>query len=418
MVDGEVNRIIVISDTHFGSELFNHDDFCDFLEWIPTLTNNPKTIHCKKIMDENGNERDAVVTVTLEAPEKLILLGDILELWDPICQNRDFTLTHSANPFRLMENLPCKKVYVIGNHDEDLSDIHNVIKMGNAYEKCKGTEMKENIESIFHDKLKLEIYDRHYPPKDKKTDIAKGEQIGKWTYFFLHGHQFDKIQVTKAISDFFKTRIDPIDYLQDLVNISFTKDLYGGNPRAIAGFIISFVVWLGLGYKLSSYDSSNDSLLIFILLFIPFLLLTLFVLVTILPKPLTYLQRKVWELLKFKVKDKSAKEVVEESFMARQDKINADVVVFGHTHFAGKHFLQSGWKLKGLRKIKKLLGRVKPEEEGRKKLFVNTGGWVVVDDKDELRKVNTFAYIDKTGIYLFKWEGKDKDPSCIEGFSI
>lgn len=407
---GVEKRVIVISDTHMGSEQFNHDDLCEFLEWIPSLRDSPKTVPCKKIKDGEGNSVDT--DVTLKEPGKLILLGDILEFWDPICQNRDFSLIYSAKPFTLIENLPCEKVYVIGNHDEDLSDLDKAI-IGLKFKECKKPDVKGGMKSLVYNTLKLKIYDRHYPRK--KNGIAHGEQIGKWNYFYLHGHQFDKIQVTKTISDILKTRFDPIDYFQDLVNVSFTKEMYSGNKKSILGFIFWFVVWLGLGYKVDYYFSNSFSG--FILSLIPFLFLTLFVLASLLPKFVTSLQRKVWDKL-FKVKDETAQEVVEGSFMARPDKINADVVVFGHTHLASNYFLKAGWKLKGLRKIKKLFGLIKPEEEGRKKMFVNTGGWVKVNQDDGApRDVNTFAYIDETGIYLLKWEGKDKVPTCIDGFS-
>ena len=144
-----------------------------------------------------------------------------------------------------------------------------------------------------------------------------------------------------------------------------------------------------------------------------------FVSVSLLPKLITSSQRKLWILLSFKVKDQSSREVVENSFRTRPDKINADVVVFGHTHVTDTYHLPSGWTFKGLRRFLKLFYPKKQSEEGREKRFVNTGCWVSPENDTDLSVPrNTFAYIDNTGIYLFKWEGKNKDPICIDCFSI
>ena len=60
------------------------------------------------------------------------------------------------------------------------------------------------------------------------------------------------------------------------------------------------------------------------------------------------------------------------------DKIDADVIVFGHTHNAGTYY-----------------------KEDEKRLFVNTGCWV---EECAEEKRNTFLYIDAEAPYLLKWD--------------
>jgi len=66
MGDGPV---IVVSDTHFGFEPESKKRFENLLNWLTTSE--------RKVLTSKGEER------TLEAPLKIILLGDVLEYWTP-----------------------------------------------------------------------------------------------------------------------------------------------------------------------------------------------------------------------------------------------------------------------------------------------------------------------------------------------
>jgi len=73
------NGYIIVSDVHLGSEKCNQKEFCCFLEWIQGLQDQglqdpkspPKIVKYK--------DKDIII----EIPKKIILLGDILELWNP-----------------------------------------------------------------------------------------------------------------------------------------------------------------------------------------------------------------------------------------------------------------------------------------------------------------------------------------------
>ncbi len=120
--------------------------------------------------------------------------------------------------------------------------------------------------------------------------------------------------------------------------------------------------------------------------------LTGFFALSSIPGIITRTQRKFYDAKK--PKDKTAEQIIEDEYYQEQkDTVEADVIVFGHTHFASSHV-------------------------GKKKLFINSGCWVgedsIIDDKQ--RYTNTFVYIDENGAYILKW-GKGKI-ACIEDFPI
>lgn len=64
--------------------------------------------------------------------------------------------------------LPCEKVYVLGNHDKSLENF-----AAQTYALKNGD---------------LEIFYRHFP----ETAESEYVTIGERNYYFIHGHQFDK----------------------------------------------------------------------------------------------------------------------------------------------------------------------------------------------------------------------------------
>ena len=90
---------IIVSDVHLGSDKCNHKEFCYFLEWIRSLENQPLILKCK--------DRE----VTIKSPDKIILLGDILELWDPKEGDRDNVTRDCMRPLSLLSNINCDKIY-------------------------------------------------------------------------------------------------------------------------------------------------------------------------------------------------------------------------------------------------------------------------------------------------------------------
>jgi UDP-2,3-diacylglucosamine pyrophosphatase LpxH len=207
---------IVVSDVHLGSDSCNQSEFCDFLEWVRGLNSQSKKVNYK---DPDGKDSE----VTIIKPEKMVLLGDILELWDPKEGNRDNVIMESMKPFSILSEADFEKVYVVGNHDDSLGELEDYV----------------NFVTLPND-TKFEVHDSHYPEADKQTGIPRGFNAGKGnrTYFFLHGQQFDKEQdVLRKVSRLIGESWDPIAWFQSLFNITYTKKHWMEN---LIAFLILF----------------------------------------------------------------------------------------------------------------------------------------------------------------------------------
>lgn len=96
--------------------------------------------------------------------------------------------------------------------------------------------------------------------------------------------------------------------------------------------------------------------------------------------------------------DKTAEQVIQHKYYQKnKETIDADVVVFGHTHFASSYELKT---------------------EAGKKLFLNSGCWIGKDMEfnGTLSYVNTFIYLNEIGAYILTWRGSGKI-ECIEAFT-
>ncbi|MFZ3059135.1 MAG: hypothetical protein WA102_05280 [Candidatus Methanoperedens sp.] len=400
---------IVVSDVHLGSKVYdryNRDMFCSFLNWVRGLENKEETIKC------------GTKDVTIHKPENLILLGDILELWDPKDGDRDNVIKDSIIPFSVLSDINCDKTYVIGNHDDSLGELEDDVN---------------NV--VLPNGKKFTIYDRHYP--EKKADMATGIHIGKKSYFFLHGHQFDKEQAILAwVSDLIGESWNPLGWFQDLYNILDTKKHWMRN------FLIFSLLFLAGGFFWSkflppvlqgplTFPGSLSSailpilsgiiLLFFIIkrfyalsaaLFVIFLgswlfsnqsgLLTIiwgtltgFFALGSIPGVVANTQRKFYNM--FKSTDKTAEQIITDRYYRKdKDTIEADIVVFGHTHFASSYG---------------------PNPDTGNRLFINSGCFYGKDKKidGKMRYANTFIYIDDGGAYILRWLGLGKI-ECIEAF--
>ncbi len=418
---------IVVSDVHLGNDYCNQPEFCDFLEWVRGLNNQSKKVNYK---DVDGKDSE----VTIIKPEKMVLLGDILELWDPKDGNRDNVIMESTKPFSILSQADFEKVYVVGNHDDSLSELEDYV---NFVTLPNGT--------------KFEVHDRHYPEADKQTSIPRGYKIGKGnrTYFFLHGQQFDKEQdVLRKVSRLIGESWDPIAWFQSLYNITYTKKhwvenliiflilffagMYGLEELVISRFlnqmnVILFIVTIALLYfglryvwnllLINYFKYKLFTNLIWAILIIlgvysgwSYYLLhqpsqftyiviwaagTGFFAISSIPGVVVHFQRIIYDTIKSK--DKTVEDIINNEYYKKEkDTINANVVVFGHTHFAGSYILN---------------------EDKINKIFINTGCWVGKDEviKGKQRHTNTFVYIDDIGAYILKWQGCG-NISCIEAF--
>ena len=343
---------ISVSDVHLGGKECNYKEFCYFLEWIRGLANQPQIIKC-------GDKK-----ITIKSPDKIILLGDILELWDPKDGDRYNVIKDFMRPFYLLSDIDCDKIYVLGNHDDSLGELDGKINYVTLDEGKR-----------FH------IYNGHYPKKDESGTV-NGLKIGTRSYTFLHGHQFDKQQ---AIMAFINKFWDPLGWFQDVFNITFTKKHWRAN------FIILLCLLLVGRYFLWSVflPSSFWGNLVWAMF-------TGFFALSSIPGIVAHTQRSIYNSTK--PIDKTAEQVIRDKYYQKtKETIDADIVVFGHTHFASSYELRS---------------------EAEKKLFLNCGCWVGTDTElnGKMRYTNTFIYLDESGAYILKWCSPGKI-NCIEAFT-
>ncbi len=175
MVEGS---FFVISDTHLGLTpspeerrkglTCEPDKVGQFINWLIRLKNGERT---KIKLGPWGKGRKDKI---LKPPEKLILNGDIMELWDAT----DRAIDYSSKPILdLLEKLRCEKVFILGNHDYDLRPLTGVYPSGDQ---------------------KLSIVEEYYPFQSEEEEKQEGKKVltlrkGKRDYLFVHGYQFDRI---------------------------------------------------------------------------------------------------------------------------------------------------------------------------------------------------------------------------------
>lgn len=337
--------VIVVSDVHLGDETSNYDDFSKFIDWIAALEKEGgKTIR-------TGGEE-----IQLKPPEKLIMLGDILELWSPQDNERKYIMQESIEPFGKLSGLGCEKIFILGNHDEGIGRYLDIKKLPND------REIKESTYKITNSGFT--IINRHYPedPEDKEKGFL---QVGKYKYFFIHGQQFDKLFIKFGRLAEAPTHIAR---LSDIISEYF--------PLKGWSAVLASIVLLGL-----YLEFRNDVVLS----------LFLISLVATVPKLFTYLQDKFWgrfgNVLTDKPKHKNIQTIVKEKYYnVKEDTTGWDVnIIFGHTHVpeirpyrTSREGKEYGW------------------------LFLNTGSWT-----QEKGPYNTFVYLDETGYYLLKWNHSD-----------
>ena len=362
--------LIVVSDAHLGLLPPSVTAFPHFLEWLTTL----QTIEGVIIETTSGDK-------CLKAPQQIILLGDILDLWGPRGGDLIGSLRDSFDIFKLLFGLNCEKIYVTGNHDEMVSGFSGTYTCGNG--------------------TRFTVTPKHYPEK-----TSQWIKVGGTTYFFLHGHQFNKVFKHGGVLKF--------------VNLmgQLSSTYHGFDPRlGRVGFIF---LLLSLFLLMSPLFITWPSLLLQwpIAYAIPLLLIwALFGVVgcawiwrqlqkawgTVYPHP-----QHPTRHMRISVTDRlisSAKRVagsaqhididplIDKYYYKRgKDTIAADAIVFGHTHIPG---IRSDLSSPA---VKKTL----------KKMFVNSGSWV--DSWAQVLGIpyNTFVYIDSDGPILLQWDDENK----------
>ena len=109
----KMGGIIVVADTHFGikkGSISMPGYFADFLRWIRELEKEKE----KKVRILEG---ESPRNRTLTRPDKIIFLGDIIELWD---SEDEAVNTCVSTLMPTLAEIEAEKIYVLGNHDNIL----------------------------------------------------------------------------------------------------------------------------------------------------------------------------------------------------------------------------------------------------------------------------------------------------------
>jgi len=278
-------------------------------------------------------------------PDLIILLGDILELW----QAKVYKVLETAYAFfRELFLLNKPVIYISGNHDRIISSF-----------QLKGVEGQKPFYLVSNYLL---IY------KNGKKILA------------LHGHQFDRIfTVTLGL-----WKIESFIYAisESLISLPGLSEWF---ISLLALSIAALIIIFSLAFNISLI--LKISLLIgSLLLSAPFLVLVWRHIQSelwyILAIPLSInlpLRKTKHRELRAMIKTKGFTKFLEK---ARNDIGKIDCLVFGHTHSPG-------------------IVRLEKEDL----TVVNCGSWVSEVNKDDA-SVNTFVWISENKIKLFRWKNK------------
>lgn len=250
--------VIAVSDLHFGGPEDNETvtRFCRFLD----------AIHSGNLQVSRTGDDAKTCPDHLLPPAKIILLGDILELWDSRKQDRNNAFLDAILPFMKLRELPCDIIYVTGNHDEDVGEIVTTVYQAQGKESgawthtyslfCGKEDGKRVVESLkiqWTNEHICEISPRHYPAVTTGGPV-KGLKSGGIHYSFFHGQQFDGEQIMHTLSRAAGHRIDIIDNLQDLASCSVAKDIT--KYTRLAGMLAVSVVIIWLYFSAGAFPYS------------------------------------------------------------------------------------------------------------------------------------------------------------------
>ena len=346
--------ILVISDTHFGFEHRSQDSFQHFMEYVTSWVQE----RTKKI--EETDE-------TLDAPQKIIILGDFIDLWVSKDSNSLRPYQESFNIVNSLIALGCEIVYVVGNHDDIVRRFY------------VGQHILPNWAQVYGDR---------YP--DAKIDGKWQGRIGNKTYLFLHGHQFSffRNQSVLRLGDFVGSaaaaslgfwKFKWLGALVFLLTLAIVASAFFPNSlfTVLSDLTASLSTQLGVGWTLIGglilgFLASLGVLWLFGSLMIVYS--------DLYRHPGHTLNR----YLKLRIPWQTIYKVIRSRGFKREElTIDADVVVFGHTHYPEMYTPKN-------RRIERL---------------INTGSWIEQIAPND--NYDTFVYIDENRGRLYKWCGGD-----------
>ena len=368
LIDGS-KSVIVVADTHLGVK----DNvtsrpliLSSFLKWVKGLEEGPSSVNLGKWGE--GSE-----TKTLRLPQLLILLGDILELWDATDRSVDAC---SRFVFGSMAEMQSTKVYVLGNHDYDLVEL--IWK-----DRPRRTKRLKDIERGYPlSRSRLRFFDEVYPPQPE-PNLESGRppirtlRSGDDRYLFLHGHQFDALFTLPS------WRWMPSIRKAALVFGSFTWV-----------FVALFLSDLILTISTRAIDLHGLVLLASLAcISVPFLLIQF--------------GRKVWNKVRTRKYDRRGGlegfvrwwKGYSKDYDSTEHNLN---VVYGHTHLTDVVHSPD--------EIRNILG-VETSFRGR---LLNLPAWSkdLSEEREEVLQA-VFLYIDEEGSWFFGWDWEKQTPFLI-----
>ncbi len=316
-------------------------------------------------IEETDNNTGEKTIETLAEPQKIILLGDMLDLWISRDSNTVRPYLQSFNPLSSLIALNREIVYLVGNHDW-------IVK---HYAADKPYQLLG--------RAPFTVCGDSYPPK---TDGRwRGERIGKRTHLFLHGHQFDPIFRHQSMLRFGDS-------------MGFSSATAGGLKwfTVLGGVVFLATLCLVLAPLLANWLPSLLTSLAAYVQNPVFAVITLFIgwivaaiaffgvlwLFNVLAR--AYYGYSLWPGLTWKGKDvfqlrgKTLHEIIGTlHFNKVARNIDAEIIVAGHTHIP-KIYTPPNWP---------------------GKLIINCGSWI----EQRHNPHDTFVYIDDRGPRLLRW---------------
>jgi UDP-2,3-diacylglucosamine pyrophosphatase LpxH len=356
----EDRSVIIVSDLHLGLEGQEEvgTDFSDLLRFLCTPgTKGEREGHPAISID--GKIR------RLRMPDRIILLGDIVDMWSPRKDTYSSVLEDSFSLILSLLEFPAKIIYVAGNHDEEMAEIRG--------------SFPQDIEPW------VKICKDHYPDTAIKSNDEKqytGLLIGNFRYFFMHGQQFDLMFKTAGLLQNYPGWVAK--------NYMLFRDHPGlkWGLRFLSIVLIGYLLAASFIWKITPPFEGTAYFILGLMLII--------VLFTLEPTSI----RAAWDFVTRRVKTKTAsiETILEEGFWIPDagKNILADVVVFGHTHVADD-------------------SKDRYRQRFHKR-FINTGAWGKTKTRTgdgEESAINTFVYIDDDGPLLCYWPTSGQAPVYI-----
>ena len=311
----------------------------------------------------------------LTAPQKIILLGDFIDLWISRDQNIVRPHQESFNIVNSLVALGREIVYVVGNHDD-------------AMRFYAGQDTFYNWTHVCEDR---------YPETCVNAEW-QGELIGNKRYMYLHGHQFDIFgyksvihfgnfvsSASIAARGFRKfTYLGGTVFLLSVfaVLLGFCPSTLSSVSSMIFSAASSLYTQLGTGFVVLGAWLLLVPIVFLGILWLVGMFMTIYYTFFRRPRSFEFLNRS-WQ-----VPRRSMHSVVRSHRFKRQESnTDADVLIIGHTHNPG----------------------ICTRENGRITKVVNAGSWIAQSDDSN----DTFVYIDDGGPRLFRWQN---DSGKVEEF--